>query len=77
VTGLEPAINFPNAKSFEKGKGRVAVLAPGESRAYQVALEVHGDAASLKAAVQSVEALQAGVTPEICSEPDPAWAPVG
>ena len=75
VTGLEPAINFPNTKSFEKRQGRVAVLAPGESRAYEVALEVHADAASLKAAVQSVEALQAGVTPEICAEPDPAWAP--
>ena len=36
VTGLEPAINFPNRKSFEKEKGRVAILAPGESRTFEV-----------------------------------------
>ena len=37
VTGLEPATNFPNRKSFEKEQGRVAVLAPGETRRFEVA----------------------------------------
>ena len=55
VTGLEPGINFPNVKSFEQREGRVTVLAPGESRTYQVAVEVHGDAAGVKAAAAAVE----------------------
>ncbi len=75
VTGLEPAINFPNVKSFERQMGRVAVLAPGQSRSYEVAIEAHGDAAGVQAAAAAVSALQAAVAPEICSGPDPAWAP--
>ena len=29
VTGLEPATNFPNNRSFERTQGRVVVLPPG------------------------------------------------
>ncbi len=75
VTGLEPAINFPNVRSFEAEHGRVAELAPGESRSFELALEVHADAASLQAAEQAVAALQEGVTPEILEQPLPEWSP--
>ena len=74
VTGLEPAINFPNIRSFEKQQGRVAVLAPGESRQFEIALEVHGDAASVAAAKEAVARLQAGVVPEVLEKPDPEWS---
>ena len=75
VTGLEPAINFPNARSFEKEQGRVAVLAPGESRSFELSLEVHLDAAGVEAAEQAVAKLQQGVTPEILPQPSPEWSP--
>jgi galactose mutarotase-like enzyme len=75
VTGLEPAINFPNRRPFEKEKGRVAVLAPGQSRSFEIAIEVHPDASSLAAAKKAVLELQRGVLPEILSEPDPSWSP--
>jgi galactose mutarotase-like enzyme len=75
VTGLEPAINFPNVKSFEKERGRVAVLAPGESRTFELSLEVHPDAASVRAAEQAVAKLQQGVTPQILPQPSPEWSP--
>ena len=58
VTGLEPAINFPNCKSFEKEKGRVVVLAPGASRTFQVTLTAHADAESVAKAKTAVERLQ-------------------
>jgi len=74
VTGLEPATNYPNGKSFEKAKGRVVTLAPGESRRFEVTIEAHPDAASLMAAQKAVAAIQGGATPEICSQPDPNWA---
>ena len=76
VTGLEPAINFPNVKSFEKQQGRVAVLAPGESRQFEITIEAHPDAVSVKAAEAAVAELQAGSTPEILEAPDPQWSAV-
>ena len=75
VTGLEPGTNFPNRRSFEKEKGRVIVLKPGESRTFEVGMEVHPDAAGVKTAKQAVAGLQGGATPTILTEPDPAWTP--
>jgi hypothetical protein len=75
VTGLEPAINYPNFRSFEKQKGRVAELAPGESARFELAMEVHADAQSVAAAEEAVAGLQEGVTPEILAEPNPEWSP--
>jgi galactose mutarotase-like enzyme len=74
VTGLEPAVNFPNRKSFEKEKGRVAVLAPGESRTFEVSIEVHADASGVAAAKGAVAELQKAATPQVLSQPDPEWA---
>ncbi len=74
VTGLEPAINFPNRRSFEKERGRVAVLAPGESRRFQVSIEAHCDAASVAAAQEAIAAIQGGISPEICCQPEPQWS---
>jgi galactose mutarotase-like enzyme len=76
VTGLEPGINFPNRKSFEKRHGRVAVLAAGESRTFEIELEVHPDAASVAAAEAEIAALAKGIAPQICDRPDPRWSPV-
>ncbi len=75
VTGLEPSINFPNRKSFEKEKGRVAILAPGETRRFEVSIEAHTDAAAVATAEKAVAALQGSVVPEICRQPDPQWSP--
>ena len=50
VTGLEPATNFPNTKSFEKQMGRVVELGPGQSRSFSVALEPLDSAAAVQAA---------------------------
>lgn len=74
VTGLEPATNYPNGKSFEKAKGRVVELAPGESRSFHVTVEGHPDAEAVEAARAEVLKLQGDVIPEICSQPDPEWS---
>ncbi|HNY26963.1 MAG TPA: aldose 1-epimerase family protein [Candidatus Sumerlaeota bacterium] len=76
VTGLEPALNFPNVKSFEKKRGRVAILQPGESRIFEITLEVHEGAEAVASAEKAVAQLQAGSTPAILDHPDPAWSPV-
>ncbi len=74
VTGLEPAINFPNRKSFEKEKGRVATLATGETRRFEVSIEAHADAASVAAAEKAIAAIQGSVVPEVCPQPNPQWS---
>ncbi len=74
VTGLEPAINFPNRRSFEKAKGRVAVLAPGESRRFELTIEAHPDAESVAAAERAVASIQGTVAPKILANPDPDWS---
>jgi len=76
VTGLEPATNYPNARAFEKEKGRVIVLGPGQSRQFQVTLEAHPDATSVTTAKEAVGRLQAGVSPQILPQPDPQWSRV-
>lgn len=74
VTGLEPGINFPNPKSFEKQQGRVAVLQPGQSRSFTIEVEVHLGTAAVAAAEEAVAQLQRGVIPEICDQPERAWS---
>ncbi|MEX2118796.1 MAG: aldose 1-epimerase family protein [Pirellulales bacterium] len=74
-TGLEPAINFPNVKSFEKAQGRVLVLAPGESRVFEIEIRIHGSEGEVLEARRRIEALQGGIAPEIHSAPLPGWSP--
>lgn len=76
VTGLEPAINFPNCKSFEKKQGRVAMLQPGESRVFEITLEVHEGVEAVAAAQKAIEDLQQGITPTLLEHPNPDWSPV-
>jgi hypothetical protein len=74
VTGLEPATNFPNVKSFEKQKGRVVALAPGQSRQFRVVLEPLADAAGVQAAATAIAKLQQGTPSEILAQPDRQWS---
>ena len=73
VTGLEPGTNYPNPRSFEGRHGRVAKLAPGASVTYDLTMELHGSAASVGAAEQSIAALQGAVSPTVFQEPLPNW----
>ncbi len=74
VTGLEPATNFPNTKSFEKQHGRVVALAPGESRTHELELEPLADAASVQSALAAVAQLQEGVPANILPRNEPQWS---
>jgi galactose mutarotase-like enzyme len=74
VTGMEPGINFPNTRSYEKKHGRVAVLQPGESRTYEVTLEGHPTPAAVAAAEKAIAAIQGSQKPEILSQPQAGWS---
>ena len=74
VTGLEPATNYPNIKSFEKQMGRVVQLGPGQSRSFAVEIEVLADAARVQTAAAAIAQLQQGTPAEVLSQPDPRWS---
>lgn len=76
VTGLEPAINLPNARPFEEANGRVATLAPGEKRTFELAIEVHDGADSVATAAADVQAIQGDVTPTVHKAPVAGWSPL-
>jgi hypothetical protein len=74
VTGLEPATNYPNMRSFEKRHGRVVSLAPGESRLFELEITTLDSAAAVSAAAEVVNQIQKRAKPEILSQPDPRWS---
>jgi hypothetical protein len=72
VTGLEPATNFPNPRSYEEVNRRVVPLAAGEKRTFEVELQVQRSAAEVATMRQQIENLQRQ-TPEICRQPQSGW----
>lgn len=75
ATGLEPGINFPNAKSFEKAQGRVATLSPGETRVFEIGMEIHADRAGVERAQQAIADLQRETAPRVLTQPQRGWSP--
>lgn len=75
-TGLEPCINFPNVKSFEQAQGRVASVAPGETRRFEIEIGVHSDTESIECARQRIAQIEAGVEPKWFKQPRPGWSPI-
>jgi hypothetical protein len=73
VTGLEPATNFPNPRSFEAARGRVRRLAAGETVRFQLSIESLDSANAIADANRRIQALQAPATSEICTSPQPGW----
>lgn len=59
VTGLEPATNYPNFKTYERQQGRVRVLPPGGRWECRWSLEVADTAAAVAALTAEVARLQA------------------
>jgi hypothetical protein len=59
VTGLEPATNYPNFKTFERQQGRVTVLVPGGRWQCTWSLEIHDTRAGVAEVLKEIVTLQA------------------
>jgi hypothetical protein len=59
VTGLEPATNYPNFKSFERKQGRVATLPAGGQWETTWSMEVHDSAAGVSDVLTEIVRMQA------------------
>jgi hypothetical protein len=75
VCGLEPAINFPNPRSFEEKHGRVRKLLPGETVRFELAIDMHDNAAAVTRAEQAIHRMQQPVTSTIHRDPRADWSP--
>jgi hypothetical protein len=70
VTGLEPATNYPNARRFERTKGRVITLAGGQSRTTTLSIETLETKEAVTTAEAEIKALQDTVKATVLPQPD-------
>jgi hypothetical protein len=75
VTGLEPGMNLPNPKTFEREKGRVTVLQPGASCSSDLVMEIHDNAEGVAAVEAEVTSLLAGRPTVVHPRPVATWSP--
>lgn len=71
VTGLEPATNYPNPRSFERKQGRVITLNGGESRTTTLVIETMDSKAAVEAAEAEIKSIQEKVEACVSPKPDP------
>ncbi len=74
VTGLEPATNFPNFRSFERQQGRVPILSPAGRWEATWSLEVHDTPASVAGVLSEIATLQAHAKAIIHQTPHPKFS---
>ena len=75
VTGLEPATNFPNRRSFESQQGRVVELKPNESITYRLTICPLVGSEPVKQFKKQVDRLAQSVVATIHPVPVPGWSP--
>lgn len=73
VTGLEPGTNFPNPRSFEGEKGRVAGIKPGAMYAMDLEMRVHESADTVKAIESEIGQIQSNKAPQVYDKPQSEW----
>lgn len=69
VTGLEPGTNYPNPKPFERERGRVVTLPPGESYVTETTLEVLADRSDVARVEAEIATLQKQATRVVHASP--------
>jgi hypothetical protein len=75
VTGLEPATNFPNQRSFEQRQGRVVTIPGGETAAFRVKLHPLTDGDAIEEMSARIRSLQGDEPADIHTRPRPGWSP--
>lgn len=75
VVGLEPSLNFPHFKAFEREQGRVRKLAPQETWSAEWHLAMHTGTAALDAVKTRIRTLQGPNPPIVHRTPKPGWSP--
>jgi hypothetical protein len=72
VTGMEPATNFPNSRTFEASKDRVVTVPPASTVTYRIELSLLHDAERVSEFVDETEAL-APASSIVHAQPQADW----
>ncbi|QEG02705.1 hypothetical protein Mal15_68260 [Stieleria maiorica] len=75
VTGLEPATNFPNQRSFEAAHDRVVEVQPEQTVCFRVTIDPLSDPESVAEMAERIEKLAGDQPPVIHAVPRPGWSP--
>ena len=75
VTGLEPGTDFPNAKPFERSKGRVITLPAGGGYDTELVVELADSSEEVNRLQQEIAILQKQTSPTIEREVLADWSP--
>ncbi len=75
VVGIEPGTDYPNSRPFERTKGRLATLGPGESFHCQLSIEVAANAQAIAQLEGEVRAIRQEPA-EVSISPHPDLSPV-
>ncbi len=76
VTGLEPATNYPNLKTFERKNGRVIVLEPGQTYTTRMEIHVHNTADQVAQVEEEIKAIQGSQPRRIHQTPQARFTPL-
>ncbi|MCX7395835.1 MAG: aldose 1-epimerase family protein [Planctomycetales bacterium] len=77
VTGLEPGVNFPNFRAFERQHGRLPLIKPGQTYRCELALEVADTSLAVRQMHERVKRLQGSTEPAIHRRPLARLSPAG
>lgn len=77
VTGLEPATNYPNFKTFERQNGRVKIIPPGGHWEARLAIEIHDTNLGVTGIQTEIAKLQALNKAIIHRQPQSTFTPAG
>lgn len=77
VTGLEPGVNFPNFRGFERGQQRLPTVAAGATRRHRFAWEFADDGAGVRRLSEQADRLRATGPAVVHPVPQPGWSPAG
>jgi hypothetical protein len=77
VTGIEPATNYPNFKTFEREQGRVKQLLPGGRWEASWSIELRDTSAGVSEVLAEIVSLQSHAKPIIHKRPDKRFSAQG
>ena len=76
VTGLEPGTDYPNARVFERSKGRVIQLEPGATYETKLAFGLVSGADKVAQLTDQIASLAEGKDSTVSDSPHPDYCPV-
>lgn len=77
VTGIEPGVNLPNLRSYERDHGRLPQLEPGTSYRCELELIAENTAAGVAKLREEAARCQDATPQKFHAQPQPGWSPQG